>query len=116
MELHGELAMPIRRKEHRGLFETRFCNIFPYLCKTSVVWHPHVSHWLASSGEDGSVRVWDVRSTRIPVRDARLAHAGGFLFFCFLFVFCFSFVVVVVFPIKLITFRNKMCCLEPRAF
>lgn len=45
--------------------------------KKSVAWHPHVAHWLASCGQDGSVRVWDARATRQPVRDARLAHAGG---------------------------------------
>lgn len=42
-----------------------------------VAWHPHVSHWFASGGADGSVRVWDSRAVKTPVAEAFLAHAGG---------------------------------------
>jgi WD40 repeat protein len=68
-----------------GYFRACFCLRFSKEQK-SVSWHPHVSHWFASSGLDGAVRVWDARATKTPVRDSPLAHGGGLHLFVFVFV------------------------------
>ena len=42
---------------------------------SGVKWCPHSAHLLATSCYDGSVRIWDVRST-IPLHETK-AHAGA---------------------------------------
>ncbi|KAJ2832356.1 hypothetical protein GGI24_001266 [Coemansia furcata] len=40
-------------------------------------WSPLVPHWLATAGEDGAVRVWDLRHTAGPAATLRHATSAG---------------------------------------